>query len=557
MRRSCLALLSCIVLQAQTPTESALMKTALHDIRQRVANTINLLQTPIKAPNWRGLVNTDMVTVTADAALVRQVSLNSVINSISVPAGADLQAALDLAQPGDFILLEPGAVYRGNFILPFKTGTSHVTIMSSNMTQLPSDSERVKPVHAPLMPKIVSPNTLPALKTVPSAHHYKIIGIEITVDPGIYSAALVQLGTGTETNDASLPHTIELDRVYIHGDPVNGGKRGVALNGKGLVVKNSHISDIQSSTQETQALCAWNTPGPLQIVNNRLEAAGMAILIGGADPAYVGITPTDILITQNYMTRPLAWRSTNVDVKNVLQLSAGRRVLITKNILENVWTSAQVGYAINLKVGETKYTPAITTEVTITDNIIRSAAGGININGMNSSGGVLSNITIRNNLFDNIGPAWGTALGLFGINGGANGITIENNTASPTVKNSFYLFADRAPSASLVFRSNVFPHSSGGMKGSGEGSGLPTLNRYFPGAIFTNNVLYGSTVAAGVYPVGNFFPTSSALVGWVDITSGIWKLAPASTYKAPVGAQDPGVDYDSLILATNSTILGK
>ena len=38
----------------------------------------------------------------------------------SVSSGTSLQAALDLAQPGDTLVLEAGAEYKGNFILPNK-----------------------------------------------------------------------------------------------------------------------------------------------------------------------------------------------------------------------------------------------------------------------------------------------------------------------------------------------------------------------------------------------------------------------------------------------------
>jgi len=40
--------------------------------------------------------------------------------TIAVPSGGDLQAALNAAQPGDVITLEPDATYTGNFILPNK-----------------------------------------------------------------------------------------------------------------------------------------------------------------------------------------------------------------------------------------------------------------------------------------------------------------------------------------------------------------------------------------------------------------------------------------------------
>ncbi len=37
--------------------------------------------------------------------------------ALTVPAGGDLQAAIDGARPGDTIFLDPGATYVGNFVL--------------------------------------------------------------------------------------------------------------------------------------------------------------------------------------------------------------------------------------------------------------------------------------------------------------------------------------------------------------------------------------------------------------------------------------------------------
>src|SRR5713101_2202302 len=51
--------------------------------------------------------------------------------TISLRAGADLQAALNSAQPGDTITLEAGAVFRGNFTLPKKQGSDWIVIRSA------------------------------------------------------------------------------------------------------------------------------------------------------------------------------------------------------------------------------------------------------------------------------------------------------------------------------------------------------------------------------------------------------------------------------------------
>ncbi|HEV3468234.1 MAG TPA: hypothetical protein VG148_02860, partial [Pyrinomonadaceae bacterium] len=51
--------------------------------------------------------------------------------TINVPAGGDLQAALDRAQPGDEVVLEAGASFVGNFTLPAKAGAAFITVRSS------------------------------------------------------------------------------------------------------------------------------------------------------------------------------------------------------------------------------------------------------------------------------------------------------------------------------------------------------------------------------------------------------------------------------------------
>src|SRR5262249_49808906 len=76
--------------------------------------------------------------------------------SITVNAGGNLQTALDQALPGDVILLQAGATFTGNFILPNKSGAGWITVRASTPdTNLPQGT-RVTPASAPLMPKIIS-----------------------------------------------------------------------------------------------------------------------------------------------------------------------------------------------------------------------------------------------------------------------------------------------------------------------------------------------------------------------------------------------------------------
>jgi hypothetical protein len=88
-----------------------------------------------------------------------------------------------------------------------------------------------------------------------------------------------------------VPHNLVLDRVYAHGDPSLGQKRGISLNSASTTITGSYIFDIKAVGQDSQAICGWNGPGPFMITNNYLEAAGENVLFGGADPSIPNLVP--------------------------------------------------------------------------------------------------------------------------------------------------------------------------------------------------------------------------------------------------------------------------
>src|SRR5262245_24141934 len=99
--------------------------------------------------------------------------------TITVNAGGNLQSALNRAQPGDVIMLQAGATFTGNFVLPAKSGAGWITIRTSTPDKNLPQGRRVTPASASLMPKIVTPNPAPALEAESGAHHYRLIGLEV------------------------------------------------------------------------------------------------------------------------------------------------------------------------------------------------------------------------------------------------------------------------------------------------------------------------------------------------------------------------------------------
>src|SRR5262245_19778524 len=143
----------------------------------------------------------------------------------TVPAGSSLQAAINAAQPGDVLLLAPGAIYSGNFTLPNKgSSTEYITIRSAAPDSLlPPAGVRMTPAYEAQLPKIKSPNSISAIRTATAAHHYKLMFLEFQANKDGYGD-IIALGAGdaTQTDLSQVPYAFILDRLYVHGDPVMG-----------------------------------------------------------------------------------------------------------------------------------------------------------------------------------------------------------------------------------------------------------------------------------------------------------------------------------------------
>jgi hypothetical protein len=436
--------------------------------------------------------------------------------TIVVQAGGDLQAALDRAQPGDVITLAPGATFTGPFTLPRKDGTGWIVVRTGAPDQrLPAPGTRITPGYAPALPRIVSPGTLPALRTAPGAHHYRITGVEFTVAPGVNrNYGLVQLGDFAQTSLDQVPHNLILDRVYVHGAAGTQLRRGIALNSAWTAVIDSYVSEAHEVGADAQAIAGSTGPGPFRIVNNYLEGSGENIMFGGTDPAIRNLVPSDIEIRDNHVAKPLAWMKGHPDyggiewtVKNLLELKNARRVLVDGNLFERSWPAAQSGFAILFTVrNQDGLAPwSVVEDVTFTNNVVRHVSSAIEILGYddNHPSRRTTRILIRNNLFENIGgPPWGGRGRLLQLIDGTAGIVVEHNTAFQTGE---IVVAAGRPHTGFVYRQNVAPHNQYGIAGDDTfGDPMGTLTRYFPGAVVTGNVIAGGSPAR--YPKGNLFP---------------------------------------------------
>jgi len=450
-------------------------------------------------------------------------------HTVTVPAGGDLQGAIDASQPGDTILLIPGATYKGIFRLPVKGGGDFVTIRSAAPdSSLPAAGVRITPASRAQLPLILGGIAgSPTIAATAGAHHYRLQFLEIASTYVLNH--VVELGDGSSHDRSLLPHDIIIDRCYIHGDPTNGQKRGIALNSASTSVINSYISDIKSTQVDTQAIAGWNGAGPFTIENNYLEAAGENVLFGGADPAIPNLVPSDISFRFNYVTKNVAWKGTSWRVKNLFELKNAQRVVIDSNVFENNWVASQSGYAIVLtpvNQGGTA-TWSVVQQVQFTNNIVRHVSSAFNILGVNSGTSIVTNaITVRNNLFYDISAkTWGGAGQLVLTQGGRN-IVFDHNTVF--TDGTSVVYADGTTVAGFVFTNNILPDNAWAIMGGGAGEGNGTLALYYPGATFLGNVIIGANASS--YPSGNFFPATASAVGFVNLSGGDYRLSSASPY---------------------------
>ena len=488
--------------------------------------------------------------------------------TLTVNAGGDLQAALNAAHPGDTILLQAGATFTGNFTLPAKGGTSYITLRSSAPdSSLPASGQRITPAYASLLPKIRGTTAGgSAMRTAVGATYWRLLFLEFLPAP-TPSANLVEFGRADSSQStlSSVPHHLILDRCYLHGSASSGQRRGLALNSGEAQVINSYFSDIKGINQDTQAVGGWNGPGPYLIANNYLEAAGENVMFGGSDPYITNLVPSNIVIRQNLISRPLAWMSESWVVKNLIELKNAQNVTIEGNTLQNNWLGGQNGFSIVMEPRNQSGSAPWSTvrNITIQNNIIRHVAAVFNICGYDNlhTAQQLRDVVIRNNLMYDISTSY--AISNYAANGwmaqigcGPADITFDHNTADNNGSSAIQFYGGYAPTgyqiSGFVLKNNLLRDNRYGIFGDNSSEGIPSLTKYVPNAYVHRNAIGGAQ--ASVYPVDNDYPTLSQwLADFVARSSGDYRLVSSSlSNNAATDGEDIGVDFTELNAALNA-----
>lgn len=291
--------------------------------------------------------------------------------TITVPAGGDLQAALNKAQCGDRIELAAGATYQWEFIFPARACATNPIIITTAGT-LPD--RRIAPSDASVLATSRSGERAAVLRIYNTAG-WTLTGLRFEPNKDGYET-LIEVQDG---------EAIEFDRILFDAPDTPGQKRFIMGNGKSITLRRSYCAGVNDPVdrRDSQCFAAWDGAGPYTVRDNYLEAASENVMFGGANSKAADRVPSDILVEDNLMIKRLSWKGTPRGVKNLFELKQAKRAVIRRNVFQNNWTDAQNGFAILFTVrnDEGGAPWAVVEDVLFEDNQILNVERGLNIHG--------------------------------------------------------------------------------------------------------------------------------------------------------------------------------
>lgn len=503
-----------------------------------------------------------------------------------------LQLAYNAALCGQTLVVPHGTVFslKGKqLVLAAKNcdDANWITIESDGA--LPQEGTRVTSTDEPQMFTLQWNGS----GSIPLGDHIRFIGLEVVADPS--GPATVDFFYSPGSNN------IVWDQVWLHGNPGQESRRGIALDGiTNAAVVSSMLTDFHCIAKtgtclDSQAIGGGGgdlASGTWAIENNDLSAAGENILFGGGEATQ---TPCDIYIGHNYFYKPLSWNPSDPTfvpptyiVKNLFELKNACRLLLEGNVFENNWGGfTQEGFAMLIDPkNQSGLAPiASVVDVTIRYDIVHTAAGGLSIGNTDSDSGAWAtagnSYSFHDLVFDNLKYPTCYLCGLANINELGSGYRSTNPPPASDVLNNALVshitevtsaaaapvegFAEISgppadnptgtPQISNVQWVNSI--SDGGTSGTDltggetnncayghEKSPVDELDACFVGgSLFVGNLFVG---AVTTFPPGNSYPATWSAVEFTNYNGGFdgdYTLLPTSPYKnSATDGTDPGAD---------------
>jgi hypothetical protein len=431
------------------------------------------------------------------AAGLKTIRLSATATDADVQAALD-QAVLDRESTNVEVRAYP-RTFGGNIRIkanPKAKGMLTIRPDTADGNLAPTSIPWVTPDALPYMVRFASGNNGNDLSCEDAVGNVRLFGCAFTANTSP-SSDLVYIGRGDMTSLAQMPWRWEFDSCLFMGDPVKGQHRGLQMNVAYGTVKRSHFHDFMELRRDSQAFFASAGPGPYLIEDTFMAATGENLLFGGADPAILGLVPSDITIQRCEFYKDPAWKTTFKDsVKNSLELKNAQRVKILFCRFNQNWLDAQPGHMIVLNVrnqdGRAPWSTVSDVEIGYCVALDNQNGHVFNLLGLDDHliDGAMApsvqgkNIRIHDVLMVNCAGAIQT-------NRGFQPTIVQHITTAAT-RDKFLQFAGPAPTqpaGSFTIESSVLRAGQYGIAGEGTTVGTPSWAANAPGGVFRKNVI--------------------------------------------------------------------
>ena len=296
------------------------------------------------------------------------------------------------------------------------------------------------------------------------------------------------------------------------------------------------------------------------------------------------VTPSYMEFRRNYLKKPTAWRAgqpdhdgSNWQVKNLFEVKTARYMVIDGNIMENSWIKDQAySLVFTVRYADFLHEAAVIREIQFSNNIVKNVANGFNITPTDNYGptGLTQDITIRNNLFQNMGSNYDSAGGVhllinlqseidqLGGRATLKRIYLIHNThdnGTPDNSNGqITWFGANGGTTEGLWINNVHQDGGQGFRNGGATSAANITIFLPPGtsANWNKNLILNPT--SDTYPTAAITQSAMWPSIFVNYAAGDFTLIGGNPGKnAATDGIDVGVDFSTLQAATANTISGE
>lgn len=214
------------------------------------------------------------------------------------------------------------------------------------------------------------------------------------------------VSTGNEaTRVEDLPNRIYFKDVNVFGRGQQELRIGFCANARNLVLDGCGTYAVQEIGADSQGVLVSNSPGPFHFKGCHFEAAGENMLFGEGIVRIPGIEIGDITIEGCEFLKPLEWKDSRWQIKNLLEFKAGVRASVSGCLFRNCWPAAQQGTSLLI-------TPRYknkTGDIAIYDNVFDNVYAGIQVaagDDLDATGPSTGPVEISSNFYTNLGDGY-------------------------------------------------------------------------------------------------------------------------------------------------------